>query len=334
MRGNLFLTMHQIQVALWVCISFFLVGLFTNTPLHAQTVPQHPADHIPQSEFFPPSPTPSLSQQPAPSSAMPFQQPSPGAGSPGTPPQYTEEPPQHIDLSQFPATAVDEVVVPLPSEIFSVLDKVGTPNWKEELPPTFGKNTGDRVQVALLLGEVIADGFIAVELEDSEKVKDIGREVLKLADAISVKKAVIARANSIIDKANSKEWPAVRREFDGALQDVRTAMQELNDDDLAQLVSLGGWLRGTEVLTSIVRKDYNPQAAGLLHQPELINYFLRRIDSMPRRLQGSQYVANIRRVLFQIRPLVARGNHEVIPQKDVEQIHKLTHEAVQLFTPP
>lgn len=333
MRGNLFLTMHQTQVALWVCISFLLTGLFAETPLHAQTAPsEHPTDHTPQSEFFPPSPTPSHSEQPT-GSATPSQQSSPSANSPSS--QFTEEPPpQRIDLSQFPATAVDEVVVPLPSEIFSVLDKVGTPDWKEELPPTSGKTTGDRAQVALLLGEVIANGFIAVELEDSEKVKNIGREVLNLAGAINVRKAVITRANSITNKANSKEWPAVRREFDGALQDVRTAMQELNDNDLAQLVSLGGWLRGTEVLTSIVKKDYNPQAAGLLYQPELINYFLRRIDSMPRRLQQSQYVANIRRLLFQIRPLIAHGSSEVIPKQNVEQIHKLTHEAVQLFTPP
>ncbi len=331
--------MRKPQFAFWACISLSLAGLFV-TGLHAQPLasphptelsPDPPMDHTPQSEYFPDatpkhSPKNTLSGT-APQATLP--------PPPGVTPEHSgssEEPPKQIDLSQFPATAVDEVVVPLPSEIFNVLDKVGTPDWKEELPDSFGRNTGDRAQVALLLGAVIADGFITVEMEDSEKVKEIGREVLNLADAINVRKAVIARSKSITDKADAKDWPAVRREFDGALQDVRTAMQELDDNDLAQLVSLGGWLRGTEVLTSVAKKNYDPRVAELLHQPELINYFLRRIDSMPQRLKRSHYVSNIRKVLLQIRPLIVHGAVQVIPKEDVEKINSLTHQVVSLFT--
>ena len=76
--------------------------------------------------------------------------------------------------------------MPVPSEIFNVLDKLGSPNWKAEMRGNLGKNTGNRAQVALLLGTVIADGFVAVEAENSESVKQIGQEVLNLADAINV----------------------------------------------------------------------------------------------------------------------------------------------------
>jgi hypothetical protein len=350
MRGTLFLTMHKTQFAFWTFMGLSIAGFLFTRDLHAQPVasPQptagydaqyHPTDHTPQSEYFPYKPTPSPSPNPTPSGTSPqFSFPQPGGSpSPIHSPileEETEEVPKKIDLSQFPATAVDEVVVPLPSEIFNVLDKVGTPNWREELPASLGKSTGDRAQIALLLGAVIANGFIAVELEDPEKVKEIGREVLNLASAINVRKAVIGRSKSITDKADAKDWQGARREFDGALQDVRTAMQELDDNDLAQLVSLGGWLRGTEVLTSVAKKTYDPQVAELLHQPELINYFLRRIDSMPRRLKRSDYVDNIRNVLLQIRPIVIRGNNQTIPKEDVETINSLTHKVVSLFTAP
>jgi hypothetical protein len=198
--------------------------------------------------------------------------------------------------SKFPAAAVDEVVVPLPSEIFNVLDKLSSPNWRGEMRDNLGKNTGNRAQVALLLGTVIADGFIAVEAENSESVKQIGQEVLNLADAINVRKAVIARSKSIMDNADSKNWRAVREELDGALQDVRGAMVELGDDDLAQLVSIGGWVRGTEVLTSIVGKNYTPGGAELLNQPELLNYFSRRVEEMRNsRLKKEDLVGRVRK---------------------------------------
>lgn len=241
-----------------------------------------------------------------------------------TPPATT------IDLSKFPAAAVDEVVVPVPSEIFSVLDKLGSPNWKAEMRDNLGKNTGNRAQVALLLGTVIADGFISVEAENSESVKQIGQEVLNLADAINVRKAVIARSKSIIDKAESKNWRAVREELDGALQDVRGAMVELGDADLAQLVSIGGWIRGTEVLTSIVGKNYSASGAELLNQPELLNYFSRRIDDMRNsRLKKEELVTRVRKLLRDIRPLIGKSG---IPQASVEKINKMTSEMVVVIT--
>ena len=241
-----------------------------------------------------------------------------------------QAPPQTIDLSKVPAAAVDDVLVPVPSEIFNVLDKLGSPNWKAEMRENLGKSTGQRAQVALLLGTIIADGFVAVEAEDSEKVKEIGQEVLTLADAINVRKAVISRSKSITEKADAKNWKGTRAELDGALQDVRGAMEELGDDDLAQLVSLGGWIRGTEVLTSIVGKNYTPDGAELLNQPELINYFGRRIDEMRNaRLKKEELVIQVRKLLRDIRPLITK---EGIPLASVQKIHKLTSEIVASIT--
>ncbi|MFV0338346.1 MAG: hypothetical protein ACK5LK_08920 [Chthoniobacterales bacterium] len=239
-----------------------------------------------------------------------------------------QPPPLKIDLSQFPATAVDDVVVPVPSEVFGVLDKLGTPNWHEEMSDSFGKNTGNRAQVALLLGNVIADGFIAVQAHDNEKIKDIGREILLLAEAIGIKDAVVARSKSIMDKSDAQNWSAVRVEFDGALQDVRSAMDELNDGDLAQLVSLGGWLRGTQVLTSIISKNYSKQAAELLYQPELVNYFLRRIDETNPRLAQENIVLEIKKTLERIRPLIGRSGGDNISKKNIDRILALTTHAI------
>ncbi len=240
-----------------------------------------------------------------------------------------ESVPSKIDLASLPANTVDSVVVPVPSEVFNVLDKLGTPNWKGQLRSSLGSQSPDRAQVALLLGTVIAEGFIAVEAEDAERVKEIGREVLDLSDAIGVKDAVLKRSKSIIDLADAREWKSVRRELDGAQSDVKGAMAELNDDDLAQLVSLGGWIRGTEVVTSIVGADYKSDRAELLHQPELLAYFDRRIEAMNPRLRKSDLIAQIRAMLTEIRPLILEGGGQKISPKSVDRIHTMTKEMVQ-----
>ncbi|MFM8365457.1 MAG: hypothetical protein ACKOAS_09935 [Verrucomicrobiota bacterium] len=244
-----------------------------------------------------------------------------------------QKPAETIDLSDFPAQSIDEVVVPVPSEVFIVLDKLGNPNWRGEQREFLGKQTANRAQVALLLGTVIAEGFVAVEAEDPERVKEIGRRVLALSKAINVEKAVLERAKSITDKAEVKDWQAVRKEFDGALQDVKGAMTELGDDELAQLVSVGGWIRGTEVLTSIVRKTYTADSAELLHQPVLLDYFSKRLSDLSNtRLANDRLVVLIRKSLKDIRPLIGDEDGSKIPLENVQRIHQLTRDLVGSIT--
>ena len=238
---------------------------------------------------------------------------------------FAEAPPRQIDLSKFPAARLDDIVVPLPSEVFNVLDKLGTPDWKGQFRSPNIVNRGERPQIALLLGAVIAEGFVAVEATDRERVKSIGRDVLELARAIGVEKAVLARTNAILSKADASDWIAVREELDGALTDVKDAMIELKDDQLAHLVSLGGWLRGTEVLTAIVDKSYSPDEADLLNQPDLLRYFQERLAEMPPRLRNNQLVTRIQKSLDEIAPLV----HQKITPASVKRINEITAEVVK-----
>jgi len=240
------------------------------------------------------------------------------------------EPPKKIDIGSLSAaTLVDEVVVPVPSEVFSVLDKLGSPNWHEILRSDKTNTPRERTQQALLLGTVIAEGFIAVEAQDSQEVKKIGNNVLKLAAAIGVERHVKARSSAIIESANDKDWNKVRRELDGALQDVKAAMIELEDEQLAQLVSLGGWLRGTEALTAIVRKSYTRDSAELLNQPALLDFFERRLNGLDSKLRSDPLVAKIHTSLPKIRPHLGDGQADIGP-KAVEEIHTITSDLVKL----
>ncbi|HWB61395.1 MAG TPA: hypothetical protein VG733_18075 [Chthoniobacteraceae bacterium] len=246
--------------------------------------------------------------------------------------QAADQPPAHINVQNLPnqATLVDDVVVPVPSEIFGVLDKLGSPNWHDVLRSGKVSPPGKRPQTALLLGTVIAEGFIAVEAQDSEEIKKIGHNVLDLAGAIGVKKSVISRSNAIIEAADKKDWAKARTELDGALHDVKQAMIELHDDELAQLVSLGGWLRGTEALCLVVQKNYTKDGADLLHQPLLLQYFQRRLDGMSPHLKMDT-VKTIRAKLNDIAPLVSGPT---ISPKDVDDVLAIVHELVKSIQQP
>src|SRR6187397_891402 len=188
--------------------------------------------------------------------------------------------PQHININQL-STTVEDVVVPLPNEIFGALNKLGAVNWRAHVRSDKGPNFTERPRIAFLLGTVIADGFIAVQAEDAPAVKDIGQRVLALAKGIGVGNSITPHAKAIIDAADKRNWENVRQELDRTQNSVQQAMNEVHDEKLSQLVSLGGWLRGTEVLTFVVKQRFSNDGAELLHQPDLLSYFHDRLQAMP-----------------------------------------------------
>lgn len=232
-----------------------------------------------------------------------------------------------IDVSKLPQQSrmIGDVIVPVPSEIFGVLDKLGRPRWVDVLRPVKGvaKPFGEQSQVALYLGTVIAEGFVAVEAEDADQVQKIGRSVLSLSEALGVSKSVKKRANAIIDAGDKKEWKQVRQELDGALSEVKSAMTELGSEQLSQLVSLGGWLRGTEALCEVVSHDYSRDGADLLHQPVLLDYFGEQLDGLKGRYKKNALVTKIRDGLKSIRPLIGLSDGAEISAKSVKEVRTI-----------
>jgi hypothetical protein len=228
--------------------------------------------------------------------------------------------PKHINIKQL-STTVEDVVVPLPNEIFGALNKLGAVNWKEHVRSDEEPNFTERPRIALLLGTVIADGFIAVQAQDAPAVKEIGQHVLALAKGIGVGNSITAHSKAIIDAADKRNWENVRQELDRTQNSVQQAMNEVHDEKLSQLVSLGGWLRGTEVLTSVVNQHFSRDGAELLHQPDLLSYFQTRLKTMPE--FNLPIIHQIQDALVEVKPLIDIGNAR-IPAESVKKVNEIT----------
>jgi hypothetical protein len=229
------------------------------------------------------------------------------------------EPARRIDVKRL-SKNIDDVVVPLPNEIFGALNKLDSVNWKEFVRTNKGTNFTERPRIALLLGTVIADGFIAVQAEDAPSVKEIGQRVVSLAKGIGVGSSIVPHAKAITEAADRRNWPAVRQELDRTQNSVQQAMNEVHDEKLSQLVSLGGWLRGTQVLTSVVNRHFSVDGAELLHQPDLLEYFQRKLTGMPE--FNLPLLDKIQESLVEVKPLI--DVESPISAASVKKINEIT----------
>jgi len=227
------------------------------------------------------------------------------------------------------AVSIDALTVPTPGEFFAAIEKGGKPNWTSEYRPPISIRSADRAQMALNLGTLIADGYIAVEAQDSQQVKNIGKDVLALAKKLSVSQTVLARGASITQFAENNAWAQLNEELEATQNEVKKALEENRDMDLITLVSVGGWIRGTEVITGLVMQNYNADNAKLLRQPALVA-FLKNKLALSDRLEKDPLVQKVVRELNDIQRMVSFAPDHVPTVDEVKELNaasaKLTKE--------
>jgi hypothetical protein len=226
------------------------------------------------------------------------------------------------------AIKTDSLTIPTPGELFAAFEKPGKPDWagqyRTPIPMTF-RNRG---QIALNLGGLIADGFIAVEAQDSQQVKNIGTDIIKLAKALGVSENVLSRGNSINEFAENSEWDALQEELEATQNEVKASMQSHSDQDLVILVSLGGWIRGTQVVSASIIKNYEEQSAKVLRQPAVVNFLHAKMNEIGADLRKEPLVKAANDQLTAIEKLVTFQPGKA---PTLEEVRKLNQAVTKLM---
>src|SRR5438094_8287034 len=203
------------------------------------------------------------------------------------------------------AVRSDSISIPTPGELFAALGKSEKTNWSGQYRGPMPVTYRNRAQIALNLGGLIADGFMAVQAKDSQQVKNIGSDIIKLAKALGVSEHLLSRGKSINEFADNNEWDTLQEELEATQNEVKSSMQSHADQDLVILVTLGGWIRGTQVVTSAIVQKYDERSAKVLRQPALVRFMQSKINEISRELRGEPLVKDVSEQLGEIEKLVS-----------------------------
>jgi hypothetical protein len=236
----------------------------------------------------------------------------------------------HLPAEQL-AKAVrnDSISIPTPGELFAALEKPGKPNWSGQFRGPLPTTYRNRAQIALNLGGLIADGFIAVEAQDSQQVKNIGTDIIKMAKALGVSENILSRGNSINEFAENGEWDALQEELEATQNEVKTSMQTHSDQDLVILVSLGGWIRGTQVVSAAVMQNYDERSARVLRQPALVNFMQAKVNDISPGMRDNPLVKKVSDELVEIEKLVSFPPGKAPTADDVKKVNEAVGHVMQ-----
>ncbi len=212
------------------------------------------------------------------------------------------------DLSALAPIPLDEVQRALPDGVYS-----------------------NRYQLAMNVGAVIAEGFLAIQAEDPKRLEDVGRVLLKQTRALGVGDRVTSHSKGLLERAAKADWVGLRHELTATQTEVEKAMLELRDEEMAHMVALGGWMRALEIGAITVRQRYSPERAANLARPELFDYFIDRLDTLNPSARRSDLVRLITSQLKTSRSLLNPPKGKTIFESDVAQVAKLVGESNTLI---
>jgi hypothetical protein len=215
----------------------------------------------------------------------------------------------------------DAITIPTPGELFAALTKPGKIDWPSQYRQTIPMTYSNRAQIALNLGGLIADGFIAVEARDTQQVKNTGADIIKLAKALGVSQNILGRGSSINEFAENDDWDALQEELEATQNEVKASMRSHQDQDLIILVSLGGWIRGTQVVSAAVEKNYNERNAKVLRQPALVSFIRSKINDISPELRNESLVKDISDQLSEIEKMVSFPKNSAPNVDDVRKLN-------------
>jgi DNA repair protein RadC len=92
-------------------------------------------------------------------------------------------------------------------------------------------------------------------------------------------------------------------------------MIELRDEEMAHMVSLGGWLRGFEVGCIVTADNYTPQRAAGLERLDVMDYYLDRLSTLNPRLKNTELCTAITSRLQTIRAIAAWARTQLVQRR-------------------
>jgi len=151
----------------------------------------------------------------------------------------------------------------------------------------------NRLQTALHFGSLVADGFMLTIAERPQDIQDVGRSLIRQSRALGVNDRLTRRSKSLFEASDKGDWQSMREELVKTQADVEKSMLDLHDEEMAHMVSLGGWLRGFQLAANSCVVKYSADRAAILGRSEIMDYYLDRLNTLHPRLKKTEFVSTL-----------------------------------------
>ncbi len=226
--------------------------------------------------------------------------------------------------------ALNEFTVPSIAKVFNELEKISPLSYNSDHLKDYERLPFDESRLALRLGTLIADGFIAVQTGNSDDVPIIAKHISNYAAALSAGKSLKKHAAALLEHAKAKDLPKLKKALAATQRDVEHDFVRLRNPDLSHLISLGGWLQALNSASIAVDKKYTPERALTLFREDVADYYAESIGSLHPDTSSRPHLVKMRLLLQGLRNAMVLEEGAKPTAKQVKEVTEVSAELVKI----
>jgi len=229
---------------------------------------------------------------------------------------------------------VNDITAPPISQIFKQLDVFKPVPFALIAANPHDATYDNRLQTALHFGSLVADGFVMTIAERTQDVQDIGKALIRESRSLGVGDRLAKRSKSLFDLSDKADWQGMREELIRTQADVEKSMLDMRDEQMAHMVSLGGWLRGFQIASNSCNDSYTPEKAAILGQTDIMDYYQDRLDTLNPRLKKTEYVTALIAKLQELRFIADEAKGEAPSKEEVKRMRDVANQLETITLTP
>ena len=215
---------------------------------------------------------------------------------------------------------INEFTAPSIRLIFDDLDQLTPMPVKETQHELPARMPLSRTDLAIEIGFLIADGFLAVQHGFIDDIEPIAIELSKYGRALGAGDRVNRHAKALLESAKKKDLEALKDELSATQKDVEKELVQLKDADLAHLISLGGWIRAMECAAGAVNKEFTEERANQLFREDIAEYYEISLANLEPRISEKKSFIAIREICSDLKKTMSLGPDEEPSEPKVKEI--------------
>ncbi|MBO5684485.1 MAG: hypothetical protein J6R92_06005 [Akkermansia sp.] len=194
---------------------------------------------------------------------------------------------QELGINVYTAPSISKIFAQLDT-LPSIPEEYVLRRRAEHLPLTAGK-------LALEMGYLLADGFIAVRSGHMNDIKPIALDLSRYGKAMGVGDKMNTYSASLLEHAEKGQLEEFKRILSSTQSAVNEELTALRDPDQAHLLALGGWVRALEAAAAAIEQRFDASQAAVIFYPDAPAYFNEILSGLHPRAARRLKVASMSR---------------------------------------
>jgi hypothetical protein len=150
-----------------------------------------------------------------------------------------------------------------PVDFLDAVGQLTKARWRQLYRPPPPTPAPDRMRTAVTLGYLVGESFLCVQAVDAQQFRNNNQEVTTFCRTLGFGEKVAPLLLNQARLAEAELWEDLRSEVIRGHQELDRALRDQRDEELAELLRIGVWLRTLEIVSTIVVETPDTELQGI-----------------------------------------------------------------------